>query len=289
MDDDILSDFNSISIQLKDDPRVVYIEDIFKVIGYTYVTNLKVWIRIAKARQSMTDLTNPYNRPNITAGWLYNYMVVSGQFNASSTDIEITDAEFDRVCQIFTQAARRNSRLASIIKDCKDPKEAMWELCYQFMIPVRLLASSIPFDVRMISLKKWINIIFVLPFVNKYVQQYLNIIPNCNQLNDYYRQFLNDFSSGCSKIEKFAQITVDQISNVFISNSACSNSAITFVRLSMTLILYGSIDIIKHYCPNFMQCNAINKEFDGAWLNIFDQCHMNHIAILNKLQNLTKT
>jgi hypothetical protein len=289
MNEDILNDFNSINIQIKDDPRIIYIEDIFRCLGYVYVTHLKTWIRLAKARQSMTDVTNPYNRANITSGWLFNHMVISGQFNASPTEIEITDAEFDHVCQIFTQAARSSRTLGSIIRDIKDPHDAMWDLCYQFIIPIRLMASSIPADVRMISLRKWINTVFILPFIHKYVQQYVNIIPNSTQLQDYYRQFLNDFNGDCNKMEKFAQIKYEQICSVFISNSACSNSAISFVRLSMMILIFASIDIIKHYCPNFNQCHAINKEFDGAWLNVFDPCHMEHINIINNLQRLVKT
>ncbi len=289
MTEDILHDFNSITIQLKDDPRVIYIEDVFRCLAYTYVTNLKIWIRLAQKRQSMTDVTNPYNRNNITSGWLFNHMVVSGQFNSSPTEIEITDSEFEYICQIFAQAAKQNKNLSSIVRDMKDPKDIMWDLCYQFIIPIRLLASTIPSDVRGISLRKWINTVFVLPFIQKYTQQYLNIIPNASQLVDYYRQFQNDFSSDCTKINKFAQIKLDQIANVFISNSACSNSAITFVRLSMTLLIFASIDIIKHYCPNFLQCNSINKEFDGNWVNVFDPYHMEHIALINNLQKLVKT
>lgn len=289
MTDDLLCDFNSISIQLKDDPRIVYISDVFRCVGYIFVTNLRIWIKLAKIRQSMSDLTNPYTRPNITAGWLYNYMVVSGQFNSTSTEIEITDNEFEHICQQFATVARRNAHLASIIKDIKDPKDAMWELCYQFIIPIRLLASSIPHDIRLISLRKWINTIFILPFISKYVQQYTTSVPNSAQLIDFYKTFLTDYDGGCVQIEKFAKINIDQITNIFIANCSVSNSAMMFVRLAMTLIIYGSIDIIKHYCPNFQQCNSINKEFDGSWVNIFDPCHMEHIRIITNLQALVKT
>ena len=92
MNDDLLStDFNSISIQLKDDPRIILLPNILKCLCYTYVTNLKVWIRLALKRQAMTDVTNLYNKPNIKSGVMFNHMVVSGQFSADEFIQDIED------------------------------------------------------------------------------------------------------------------------------------------------------------------------------------------------------
>ena len=289
MNDDLLStDFNSISIQLKDDPRIILLPNILKCLCYTYVTNLKVWIRLALKRQAMTDVTNLYNKPNITSGVMFNHMVVSGQFSGTPSEIELTDFEFENICNILVQTAHSDNRLHNIIKNCKENVEAAWELCYHFIIPIRLMASTIPRDVRIISLRKWFNIVFVLPFITKYVQQYNQLIKDSAKLLDFYKQFQNFYENDQDKIERFAKISFNDISTVFISTMACRNPPQVFIRLSMIMLIIGSIDIIKHYCPNYNACHSINPKFDGTWVNIYDPYHAEHIKHINDLLSLTK-
>lgn len=292
MTDDLLeSTYNSIQSQLNGDPRVSYILDTFRCIAYTYITNLRIWLKLAKVRQSVSDVTNPYVRANITSGWLYNHMFVSGQFNASPTEIEITDEEFEHICYVFVQAALKEPRLERIIKNISDPRDAMFDLCHIFFIPIRLLASSIPHSVKLISLRKWINTVFVLPFITKYVQQFEHTITSINDLNNHYKQFQDDINlnNGANIVNKFVtMITPENITNAFICVGSASNNSIKFVRLSMNLLLFASIDIIKHYCPNFHECHTRNKEFDGSWITMFDPYHMKHIDKLNDLQQYIK-
>lgn len=291
MSADLLQDFNNITIQIKDDPRIVNLQDIFRCVVYTFTTTMKIWIRLAKARQESTDVTNVYNKPNITAGYLYNHIIVSGQHNnATPSEIELSDIEFEHVCSMFMQVAKAQPKLSIIVKSIDDIYDGSWELLYHFIIPIRLISSTIPRDVRIISLRKWFNTVLALPFINKYTQQYISVIPNVQRLSDFYKQFLSDYNnSECKLITNFAKISYNDISNIFISTIACRNNTQNFIRLCAAMFIISSIDIIKHYCPNYIACANVNNDFDGAWVNMFDPYHMEHIKKVNDLLMFTKT
>jgi hypothetical protein len=286
--EDLLDNYGSIEYQFKQDPRITYIEDIFKYIAYAFTSNLQTWIRLAKVRQIDSKIVNPYCRQNVQAHCLYN-IIIGAEYNQIPNAIEITDDEFNNVCNTFINAVKSSgAKFAYIIKDITNPTDAMWELCYMFFIPIRLTASTIPQHVKITSLRKWINTVFVLPFIKTYTEQYVSSNPEFSRLNDFYTTFLADYENGAKKIHNIMNLNIDRI-QILLSTIACSNDFMVFTRLAMAIFLYGTIDILKYYCPNYKQCKAINSEYEGEWVIAFDQYHSKHITLIQSLQKYLNT
>ena len=286
---DILNgNFNSIQQQLVSDPRIEYMLDTFRCLGYTFFTNFKIWVKLAKFRQSESDLTNYFTRDNVTAGTMYNRMVVSGQYSITTapTNIELSDQEFEYICKAFVNATESFPRINNIIKDFIDPKDAMFDLCNIFFIPLRLSVASLPHSVKILGLRKWINIVFVLPFISTYVKQFENTNSQMCELHGFYKELKSDIDSGkCTKVNAITtRVTPEMVEKSIITPVLISTRSVNIFRLSMNLILFASIDIIKHYCPNYETCHQITKEYDGGWLVAHDPYYIKHISKLNELQ-----
>lgn len=282
---DITFGFMSTKIKFRDDPKFIHLDDTLRCLAYVFIHHLDIWISLVQ-KQLQEDSTRSYlSEPNLDAGKLFNNLLLAQPFNNTFLQTELSERQYEIILNTFQQAVLKNKTLAFYAKTFTDPNECMWEFCHYLFIPVRLQYDSIPKDIRIRSLRKWINIVFTLPFIKTYTDKYITTINNANFLQDVY----NRLSDDPSKIERFTQIDTDWTFGTINRSYNKDNPTQIFVRLFMNIMLIASVEILKKYCPNFHQCVAVNPDFDGNWLNPFDHQHMDHLQEINKLTVLLNT
>lgn len=281
---DITFGFMSTKIKFRDDPKFIHLDDTLRCLAYVFIHHLDIWVSLAQ-KQMQEDTTRSYlSEPNLDAGKLFNNLLLAQPFtNMSNT--EMNETQYETILNTFTQAALKNQKLSFHARNYNNPAECMWEFCHYLFIPVRLQYDTIPKDIRMNALRKWVNVVFTLPFIRSYTEKYVAIINNANFLQDVF----NRLSDDPSKIEKFTQIDTEWTFNTISRTYNKDNPTQIFVRLFMNILLIASVEILKKFCPNYHQCVAVNPDFDGSWLNPFDHQHMDHLQEINKLTVLLST
>jgi hypothetical protein len=154
----------------------------------------------------------------------------------------------------------------------------MWALCKYFFVPVRLNDMTIPREIRVISLRKWLSIVFVLPFIRDYGEKFTNVIPNIYNVSSVYEKFVNDHT----QIDKIMSQD-DRLAIKCIGTAYPKMSVIKFIRTFMHALLMCTTEILKRYCPNYHRCVQINPNYDGAWINPFDSIYTEQYSELMKL------
>ena len=270
-------------IKFKEDPKFVHLDEILRILAYTFIHHLDLWIKLTN-KLCTNSFNNVYNELNqVDAGKVYNTLMLTQPFESVTRgETEISDREYEAVLNTFYSCIQKHKRLSFYLKDIVDPQECMWECCHYLFIPVRLQHSSLPKSVQSNSLRKWLNVIFTLPFISQYVRKYESIIPNIKTLESVYERLIGD----PEKVTKFTKIEPEWVYGVIAKTYAKDNGAQVFIRLFINIALLCSVEILKKYCPNIRACVAINPDFDGVWLNPFDQQHIDHLQELNKLTSL---
>lgn len=275
--------FMSNKIKFKEDPKFVHLDETLRILTYVFLHHLDLWIKLTR-KLSANSFNNVYNELNqVDAGKVYNTLMLSQPFdNTQRFDSEISDSEYEAVLNTFYSCVRKHKRLSFYCKDIVDPQECMWECTHYFFIPVRLQHNSLPKNVQANSLRKWLNVIFTLPFISQYVRKYETIIPDVTSLEEIYSKLSED----PNRVTKFTQIEAEWVYGGIAKTYNKDNGAQHFFRLFMNISLLCSVEILKKYCPNYRACYNVNPNFDGTWLNPFDQQHIDHLQELNKLTTL---
>lgn len=275
--------FMTNKIKFKEDPKFVHLDDVLRILTYTFMHHMDLWIKLTQ-KFTQNNFTNVYNELNqVDAGKVYNTLMLTQPFdNIGKTDTELSDQEYESVLNSFYSAVKAHKRLSFHVKDINDPQECMWECCHYFFIPVRLNHSSLPKNVQSNSLRKWINVIFTLPFIPQYIRKFEGVVNNVKFLETIYYKFTED----PTKVSKFTNIEADWIYATIARNYNKEHTTQIFIRLFMNVALLCSVEILKKYCPNYRACAAINPDYDGSWINPFDQQHIDHLQELNKLTTL---
>lgn len=277
--------FMSNRVRLKDDPKFVNIEETIKCLAYVFTRHMDIWLSIA---QYNIDSNAVFD---IDAGKVFNQLIASSPMpqNLSNRN-ELTDDQFNKVVQTFKtyfDNPKNNSlKLAHYSKSYKDPISCMWEFCYYLFVPVRLDPISIPQDVKINSLRKWLSVAFALPFMKSYTDKYVNAINNIPYLQSVYDKFIDNptFVERFIQLdESFARDTINRLSNPNL------NPTKTFLRVFMNVFLNASIEIMRKYCPNYVECFRINPNYDGAWINPFDSVFTDQVSELGGLSVLFQT
>lgn len=272
-------DFINMSVRLTDDPIFVHREDTFKALSYIFLRHLNIWITLHERYNDINSLMD--NNLNLDAGLVYNVLFVT-----SNGDKELTGQQFDTVCTSFAQFIERNKgklKIAHQLKNITDPRDLTWAACHHFFVPVRLQDHSIPKHIRDISLRKWLSVIFVLPFMRPYSGKFSRVINNVEFVNGLYDRLVNE----PEKIKHLMNIAKDEFFLTLMGPSyATKSSMCTFVRIFMHLVLYCSLEIMKKYNPVFLECVRINPKYDGTWINPFDQLFNEQYNEITKLSEL---
>lgn len=281
-----MSDFNfmNLRIKFKDDPKFIHLDDVLKCIAYCFIHHLDFWVQLSQQQLNSEWGANLFNsQSNLDAGKIYNNLMLTQPFGQSFiSKTELSEAQYEAVVLTFNAALEKQTKLAFMAKKIEDPFECMWEFCHYLFIPVRLQHDSIPKEIRMNSLRKWVNIVFTLPFIRAYTEKYISAINNIAFIQDVLNKLIDD----PSKISKFMKIDDAWVFGTISRTYNKENPTQIFIRLFMNVLIIISVEILKKYCPNYHQCAAINPDWDGNWLNPFDTYHMDHLQEINKLTAL---
>lgn len=270
-------------IKFKEDPKFIHLDQTLKCLAYCFVHHLDYWIQIA-SQQSTTEWSRSLQMMgNVDAGRIYNNLLISQPFGKEFvTNTELSESQYEDVVATFNAAVMKQPKLSYIAKHIGDPHECMWEFCHYLFVPVRMQAESIPKNMRMQSLKKWIDVVFTLPFNSTYTNKFSTAINNVGYIQDVFNKLIDD----PTKISRFTQIEDSWVFNTIARTYNKDHPTQMFIRLFMNILLVSSVEILKKYCPNFSQCVAVNPDYDGSWLNPFDPQHMTHLQEINKLTTL---
>lgn len=278
--------FISNKIKFRDDPKFIHLDDTLRCLSYVFIHHLDIWIQLAQKQMSSETSRQYFESGNIDAGKLFNNLLLTQPFSSGFlSQTELTEQQYETIVNTFVNCINKHAKLSFHAKGLNDPFECMWEFCHYLFIPVRLAHDSIPRDVRMNALRKWVNVVFTLPFIKNYTDKYITIINNTSFLQDVYNRLTDD----PSKIERFTRIEPEWTYNTLARTYNKDNPTQIFVRLYMNIFVIASVEILKRYCPNYHQCASVNPDFDGAWLNPFDHQHMDHLQEINKLTALLST
>lgn len=275
--------FMTNKIKFKDDPKFVHLDDTLRVLSYTFMHHLDLWIKLTQ-KFTQNNFTNVYNELNqVDAGKVYNTLMLTQPFELiGKNETELNDSEYEAVLNTFYSSVKSHKRLSFHVKDINDPQECMWECCHYFFIPVRLQHNSLPKTVQSNSLRKWLNVVFTLPFIPQYTRKFEGVVNNVKFLENIYYKFADD----PTKVSKFTSIDAEWVYSAIARTYIKEHTTQIFIRLFMNVVLLCSVEILKKYCPNYRSCVSINPDYDGAWLNPFDQQHIDHLQELNKLITL---
>ena len=262
------------NIKLKDDAKFVNIHETLTALTYLFTKHLKLWIYLRSKYTDISMLTGP--NLEIDAGRVYNNLFIT-----TSSDKELNLEMFNALCSSFMEFIKRNNsfRINHYMRNINDPFEFTWALCKYFFVPVRLNDMTIPRELRILSLRKWFSIIFVLPFIRDYGEKFINVIPNIYTLSSIYEKFIND----STQIEKIMKMD-DRLATASIGQQYNKSiSVIKFIRTFMHASLMCTTEIMKKYCPNYHRCVQINPNYDGSWINPFDSIYTEQYSELMKL------
>lgn len=267
-------EFMNVSVRLKDDTKFVNIHETLTALTYVFTRHLKVWIYIRSKYNDTTLLTGP--NLEIDAGRVYNNLFIT-----HGSDKELSQEVFQAICTTFKEFISRNAdlRINHYVRNIQDPFETMWALCKYFFVPSRLNDMTIPKEIRVISLRKWLSIVFVLPFIRDYGEKFANVIPNIFTISNIYEKFINN----SAQIDKLMQ-TGDTLARKAIGTVYNQDvMVIQFIRTFMHTFLMCTTEILKRYCPNYHKCVQINPNYDGTWINFYDSVYTTQYAELTKL------
>lgn len=267
-------EFMNVSVRLTDDTKFINIHETLTALTYTFVKHMKVWMYIRSKYNDTSLLTGP--NLEIDAGRVYNNLFIT-----QGSDKEISQDVFQSVCDTFREFINRNTqlRLNHYVRNINDSFETMWTLCKYFFVPSRLNDMTIPKDIRIKSLRKWISVVFVLPFIRDYDEKFANVIPSFHIIPNVYEKFMNN----SAQIDRLMK-TGDSLANSSIGTVYNENvSVIVFIRTFMHTALMCTTEILKRYCPNYDRCVQINPDFDGTWINFFDSVYTEQYSELMKL------
>lgn len=157
----------------------------------------------------------------------------------------------------------------------------MWNICHYLFVPVRLNHDSIPTAIKITSLRKWLTIIFTIPFYDPYASKYSTTIKKTNIINQGKNRFAE-----AGKIETVIRGSeIGWVINIISESYNPDHFLLTFIRMFMHISLLSSIEILKKYNPTIYEYNSINPSYDGSWIISLDPMYCDQLF---KISSLTK-
>lgn len=276
-------DFMDLRLSFRDDPKFVHLEDTLKALIYSVANNLSVPINIVKNQHFMEG------NMDIKAGIIYNNYMMRNPYNTNTTHAdEITDDAINIIATVFKTTMEKNDRLKIYALEIDDPLECMFEFCHFLFIPVRFQISTLSKDIKINSLRKWLTVISSLPLNKSYTSKYIDAISNIQKLHQISDKLLEDESI----VKKIESLNYEFIRKAVSSMSYASmtiNPTLAFIKLYGNIILIATLEILKVWCPNILECIRINPNYDGSWINPFDQMCNDQYTEITKLMQLFNT
>jgi len=263
------------NVNFRDDPKFVHLDDTLRCLGYVFTHHIDIWINLAKAQTSVKTMSD------IHAGKIFNGLLVTSprSTNRGDNPLEINDDDFSAVLFTFQQCVNKNLKLQHYAELIKDPIDCMWDFCFYFIAPVRLAKNTVPRDVVMNSLRKWLSVSFVLPFITTYANKYQNIIASVDFINSVYGKI----SESEDRMGTIKSIPFEHIVACIGKKWNPNNTSHLLVRTFMHIFLMATSEIIKKYCPNIADCYRLNPTYDGTWIDEYDRMFDEHIRKLNSM------
>lgn len=264
----------SLDIKFSDDPKFQHLQDTLRVLAYVFTHHIDLWLQMYRNLNFMlTGFTN------LTASMFFNHLMKS---NAESS--EISKEHFNIVANTFVEAIKQTPTLKRYVENDGDAVLTMWKFCHYLFVPVRLNEDTIPLDVKVNSLKRWITTVFVIPFNIEYTSKFSNLIKRYNVIHDGIEK-MTDMA-----IQQFkTNIKIDWINKIINDYYNVGQFTQEFIRTFMYVLVLSSIDILKKYNPFVKEACAINPNYDGRWIPSFGDEMINiQLRKINELTPLVK-
>ena len=263
-DKSLLDSLNMISSRLsfKNDPKWLHIDTTIKILIYTLIQNINTCINLFDAQKYVVD-------ESITAGTIFNgiYTTHPSASNKSHMD-EITDNDLSNFCIIFKNTLDKDSKLSVYSKTISDPVLCTFEFLRYLFIPVRMDVSTLNDEMKINHLRKFLTVIMFLPYMDSYTEKYIAAINNIEFLQKVHSTLTSNNSNNIATQMK--GMRVDFIFKSLLPNYTQNNSMMIYLRVYCNIIILISIEILKKWCPNIIECMRINPNYDGSWVNPFD-------------------
>lgn len=271
-------------ISFKDDPKYINLDISLRVLITALIKNMRISARLLQAQNYTIDAET-------TAGNIYNglYITHPSSSNTNSTD-EINDIDFNSFCVIFKNIMDE-TKLGVYSKPINDPRLCTFEFLHYLFIPVRADVSTLSTDIKINSLRKYITVLMFLPYMEDYIERYLEAINNMEFVKNVHSAIIQDVNGKGSTniVEQMVNMKYDFISKCLQTSYTTSNTMMVYIRVYTNIIILSSIEILKKWCPNINECIRINPDFDGSWINSFDTIVNEQLQYIQDLVKLTKT
>lgn len=265
---------NSLDIKFSDDPRFQHLPDTLRALTYVFTHHIGSWLQMYSNLNFMIS-----GFGDLTAGAFFNHLMKS-----NSTTSEISREFLNIISNTFAEAIKRTPTLKKYIETDEDSVMIMWNFCHFFFVPVRLNDDTIPTNIKIDSLRRWLTTVFILPFNIEYCSKYSGLIKRYNIIHEGIDRFTTD------KIKTFENdIAPEWINKVINEYYTTNHFTQEFIRTMMYIVILSSIDILKKYNPFIKEACSINPEYDGRWIPAFgDEMFNSQLKKINELTPLVK-
>ena len=266
-----------LSVKFSDDPKFTNLEHTFRCLGYTFIHHLDIWTTLATKASKITSMLD-----DTTASQYFTYLMKSGDDwnNRGNIQEEITDVQLSIIANTFIDAVKKSPLLSRYIDPTADLIVQMFDFCQYLFIPVRLDIGTVPQDVKIASLRKYLSTVFSLPFDKGFLTNY-STIPNISKVSEGISRLLESTERMASIMN---QITAEWCASIMSETFNKTVLMQNFLRGFMNVVLLESIDIMKKYNPCIKEASLANPAYDGKWIVSFgDDMILKQIGKLNSI------
>lgn len=265
----------SLDIKFSDDPKFQHMADTLRALSFVFVHHIDIWLKLYSNLNYMM-----MGFGNLTASMFFNHFM-----KTSSETSEISSEHLNVIANTFLGAISQTPTLKRYSETgVSDPVITMWSFCHYFFVPVRLNEDTIPQEMKVQSLKRWITTIFVIPFNIEYCSKYSNLIKKYTIINEGKDKLTPN------AISQFKNnIKIEWINKIISDYYTVGQFTQEFIRTMMYMVILSSIDILKKYNPFIKETCTINPSYDGRWIPAFgDEMVNEQLKKINELTNLVR-
>lgn len=264
-------DFNELHLEYSKDPKYIYIEESFKCLIVAIIANLAISQKILK-EQSFEGCDK------LDAGDIFNGLMIKNYSGTDHPD-ELSNEDLMAIASVFKQQIEKQPHLKIYAMNSTDPINCLFDILHYMFIPIRLDVETIPDSIKLQSLRKWLTLVMTLPFQFIYSSQYEKSINGITFLQEATEKML----SSDHVLIRISSVQPEFIVKTIARNHT-SNTTQRFIRLVGHMVIILSIEILRKYCPNILECCRINPSYNGVWLNLaFDNIFQQQVSELTKI------
>jgi len=256
-----------------------YMSDTLKALAYTFIHHVDLWLELTRNLDSLY-----LSALDLNAGDLFNVLMKTNPSHENmSNSSELLDSQLQKISKSFVDAIGKTPKLSRYLQHSmkSDTTLTMWEFCHYFFVPVRLNQETIPDTVKIQTLRKWLTIIFTLPFCDEYARKYGSTINNIENISEGRVLLQNP-----DKIENIiSQVDANWVCTVISESYNPKVFLQSFIRTFMHVALMSSGDILRKYNPFIVDCTKINPSYDGSWVIPLDPMFTDQLF---KISSITK-